>query len=364
MNERSYALNSASGEFCFFPIDRNETGLPLAWWEVGLAEVGVGARKTSQKAWSWGRHEKGNKTVVQKSLNALKVNNQTNKQETPNLHSKGSISGTWYSSSPPFAFSPQSWQVTFPCQQQAAFTSLSVFNCRSSGCLDFWGREVVLCLCQRTCLAARLSLPKGLLQIPAPASSSVSSDFQPERSSWLPGWGAVLRSGQLSCKRNNPLLKLQTLRASYRFSILPIPSSQTFFFGGGDGAEIYVTQELQFAKDRGNALLHLFRSEPASPALGRQECFERPREDQEGHRQHSRSASVQLYLHWARQLPGPGIKVGSSQSLVWNKIAATVGAAGQGTGQGQGQSYVGGELFLEDKWECGGWMLSWWGGVI
>lgn len=47
MNERSYALNSASGEFCLFPIDRNETGLPLAWWEVGLAEVGVGARKTS-----------------------------------------------------------------------------------------------------------------------------------------------------------------------------------------------------------------------------------------------------------------------------------------------------------------------------
>lgn len=142
-----------------------------------------------------------------------------------------------------------------------------MFNCSSSGCLGFFAREKALCLCQGTFLTARLLLPSGLLQIPAPSSSNLSSDFQPVRGGWLPGWGA-----RLSCKRNNPLLGPQTFWGPYRLCTLPAPRARPCWAG----QTLFLPKSCHLP-ECGNTLLRPSWSEPGSPAWGGQECFERIR---------------------------------------------------------------------------------------
>jgi len=77
MNERSDGRKAASGEFCFFPTDVDETWpARLALWEGGWSEVRGETHKPRQKAWIVAKRVFlcGNKLVVKKPyLNTLKA---------------------------------------------------------------------------------------------------------------------------------------------------------------------------------------------------------------------------------------------------------------------------------------------------
>lgn len=171
-----------------------------------------------------------------------------------------------------------------------------------------------------------------------PSPNTCSFLFQHERwlpASRLPGWG--------SCKSHNPWLGLQTCWGPHTLCTLPAPRDRPCQEG-----QTALLAESCRVPECGNT--HPSWSQPGSPAgVGRNALG--PWEDPEGPGQHSHNASMQLYLHsscW------PGIKAGSSQTQVWNKISATMGSAGQESGQ----SYVDGEFVLEEKCKCRGWMLS------